>query len=221
MAKSPKRSSQRSKGSRRPTPPKHASTKLRIVSGEFRGRKVTYHGDPATRPMKERTREAVFSLLGGKLADTCTLDLFGGTGVLALEAVSRGSQAAIILEFMHKAVNIIVDNLEELGLKDRIRVQNVDTLRWLKNFSATDLARALPDCDWSKPWIVFVCPPYRLWTAESEKLTSGLSLLMESCPAGSRIVCETDKSFDVTQALPDWEWDARFYDPATIAITRT
>ncbi|MEM7479432.1 MAG: RsmD family RNA methyltransferase [Planctomycetota bacterium] len=195
-------------------------TKLRIVSGEFRGRRISYNGDPATRPMKEKTREAVFSLLGGRLPETCALDLFGGTGILGMEAVSRGAKGAIILELMHKSVATMKETLEGLELNDRIRVQNVDTIRWLKNFELQQLRYAQPNCDWNLPWIVFVCPPYKLWVAESEKLVAGLGCLVEAAPSGSKIICETDKLFSVADSIDKLDWDVRHYDPAYISIAQ-
>ena len=64
---------------------------LRIVGGRFRGRKLLYSGDFRTRPMKDRLREAVFNLVGPAVAGMHAIDLFGGTGALGLEALSRGA----------------------------------------------------------------------------------------------------------------------------------
>ena len=67
---------------------------LRIIGGQFRGRRLTYHGDPLTRPMKDRVREAVFNLLWPGAEGAVAIDLFAGTGALGLEALSRGAVAA-------------------------------------------------------------------------------------------------------------------------------
>ena len=114
-------------------PQKLTPTRLRIVAGNLRGRRIEYNGDPATRPMKERTREAVFSLLGGYLEDTIAIDLFGGTGILAFESISRGSVQATILEMLRPSVTTIVQNLKYLGIENQVDVHNVDTLRWLRS----------------------------------------------------------------------------------------
>ncbi len=60
---------------------------LRIIGGQFRGRRLRYGGDPRTRPMKDRLREAVFNLIGPMVRGTHALDLFAGTGALGLEAL--------------------------------------------------------------------------------------------------------------------------------------
>lgn len=192
--------------------PKPTPTRLRIVSGEFRGRKVAYNGDPATRPMKERTREAVFSLLGGKLEGTFALDLFGGTGILTMEAVSRGAVGGLILELARPAVSTIVANLQLLGIGDCVEVRNVDTLRWLRN--AEQNGAALPVA----PWVIFCCPPYRMWHSSMPQLAEGLTHLAEASPPGSRLVCETEFEIDLRAAMPHFEWDVRKYSPALIGI---
>ncbi len=192
--------------------PKITPTRLRIVAGELGGRKIDYNGDPATRPMKERTRESVFSLLGGYLYNTFAIDLFGGTGILAFESISRGADRAIILEMSRPAVTTMLESMRQLGLSDRIDVFNVDTLRWLRNL---EMARSnWPDL----PWVIYCCPPYKMWTSDSERLCQGLSDMLAAAPEGSRLVCETERSYDLPAAMPQFEWDVRQYDPANIAI---
>ncbi|MEZ6070660.1 MAG: RsmD family RNA methyltransferase [Pirellulales bacterium] len=71
-------------------PTRGPDSELRIIGGRLRGSHVAYSGDPRTRPMKERVREAVFNLLGPAVRDSYVLDLFAGTGAMALEAISRG-----------------------------------------------------------------------------------------------------------------------------------
>lgn len=203
---------------RRTKSPRPAQTfkpaRLRIVAGEFRGRKVVYNGDPITRPMKERTRESVFSLLGGYLDDCWVVDLFAGTGILAFESVSRGARQAVLFEMARTAVTTIIQNAIALDLSERIQVHNVDTLRWLRDVEKNT-------ANWpSIPWIVFCCPPYRMWLNDTDRLVSGLERLFAISPPGSQLVCETESSFDVEAAMPTLAWDVRHYSPATIAISQ-
>ena len=65
------------------------AAKLRIIAGTHRGRTLVYRGDPVTRPMKDRTREALFSRLGGMFQGGIAIDLFAGTGVLGFESLLR------------------------------------------------------------------------------------------------------------------------------------
>jgi 16S rRNA (guanine966-N2)-methyltransferase len=196
----------------RPVIQKFAPTKLRIVAGQMGGRKIVYSGDPAIRPMKEKTRESVFSLLGGYLYGTFVVDLFGGTGILAMESVSRGAERGVIFELSRPAVVTIVENLKLLRLESQIEVHNVDTLRWLRSIEANTR-------NWPKmPWVIYCCPPYRLWDDETQRLLAGISELFAIAPPGSRLVCETEQDFDMAKELPDIEWDIRKYNPAYVAV---
>ncbi len=191
---------------------KFSPTKLRIVAGQMGGRKIVYSGDPAIRPMKEKTRESVFSLLGGYLYETFAVDLFGGTGILAIESVSRGAQRGVIFELSRPAVATIVDNIKLLKLETQIDVQNIDTLRWLRSIEANTK-------NWPKlPWVIYCCPPYRLWKEESQRLLAGVAELHAASPPGSWMVCETEQDFDMAKELPDIVWDIRKYNPAYVAV---
>ncbi len=196
----------------RPALQKLAPTKLRIIAGEMRGRKIQYNGDPAIRPMKERTRESVFSLLGGYLTNTFAIDLFGGTGILAIESVSRGADAAVVFELSRPAVSTIVENLKLLKLENLIEVHNIDTLRWMRSIEGN--VRSWPKV----PWMIYCCPPYRMWTDHKERLLTGIAELFAASPPGSKLVCETEHDFDMAAELPDLDWDIRKYQPAFIAI---
>ncbi|QDV24912.1 RsmD family RNA methyltransferase [Aureliella helgolandensis] len=200
--------------SRRPkqVKPKLVPTRLRIVAGSMGGRKITYNGDPATRPMKEKTREAVFSLLGGYLYNTQALDLFGGTGILGFEAISRGAERATILELTRPAIASILANMRDLQLEELVDVHNVDTLRWLRSIP-------LNTASWPElPWIVFCCPPYRMWTSDSERLAAGIQELYDLSPVGSQFICEAEVPFDLPAAIPGMEWDIRTYLPAIVGL---
>src|SRR5262249_42961688 len=71
---------------------------VRIIGGEYRGRKLQYSGDIRTRPMKDRVREALFNLIGPNVRGMHAIDLFAGTGALGLEAISRGAAGATFIE---------------------------------------------------------------------------------------------------------------------------
>ena len=83
---------------------------LRIIGGRFRGRKLAYSGDPRTRPMKDRVREALFNLLGRAVEGKTAIDLFAGTGALAFEALSRGAARAVAIELHRPTARLILDD---------------------------------------------------------------------------------------------------------------
>ncbi|RMF38067.1 MAG: hypothetical protein D6753_16395 [Planctomycetota bacterium] len=188
-------------------------TRLRIVAGAMGGRKIDYNGDPETRPMKERTREAVFSLLGGYLYGTFALDLFSGTGILGFEAISRGAERALLMELSRTTVSSILENAAKLQILDRVDVLNVDTLRWLQG----DRPRRLP---MDQPWVVFCCPPYRLWHEQTDAMCTALETLFNMAPADSQFICEADLQFDFRENLPALPWDVRKYAPAQVGVLR-
>jgi 16S rRNA (guanine966-N2)-methyltransferase len=97
---------------------------MRIIAGEFRGRRLVAPSGPATRPTTDRVREAWFSMIGrpGRLA----VDLYAGTGALGFEALSRGAERVLFLERRRPALIAIRKNAEALGVSDRIRILSVD-----------------------------------------------------------------------------------------------
>lgn len=185
---------------------------MRIVAGEMGGQRVQYSGDPNIRPMKDRTRESVFNLLGGTLPGYLAIDLFAGTGALGIEAISRGASRAIMLEMLRPAVSGIVDNLKRLKIEDKVEVHNVDTLRWLKYLETT--AATWPQA----PWVVFCCPPYKMWETELPRLREGLAQMLALSPIGSFFVVEVEEPFDIRAELPEFNWDVRHYKPAFVGV---
>ncbi len=129
--------------------------------------------------MKDRTRESVFNLLGGTLPGYLAIDLFAGTGALGIEAISRGAARAIMLEMLRPAVSGIVENLKRLRIEDKAEVHNVDTLRWMKYLETT--AATWP----AGPWVVFCCPPYRMWETELPRIREGLAQMLTLSPVGA------------------------------------
>ena len=115
-------------------------------------------------------------------------------------------------ELSRPAVATMVDNLKLLRLETQIEVQNIDTLRWLRSIEANTRK-------WPKmPWVIYCCPPYRLWKEESQRLLAGVAELYAAAPAGSWLVCETEQDFDMAKELPDIDWDIRKYNPAYVAV---
>jgi 16S rRNA (guanine966-N2)-methyltransferase len=102
------------------------------------------------RPTSDRTREAIFDILGPAAVDGArVLDLFAGTGALGIEALSRGAKRAEFVDGSRECVRGIQEALESLGLGDRSRARQVD------------LSRAALPADLAGPWrLVFLDPPY-------------------------------------------------------------
>ena len=80
---------------------------MRIIAGEARGRRLYAPAGEDTRPTADRVRESLFNILGARVRDARVLDLFGGTGAMALEALSRGAARAVIVDSARQAAAAI------------------------------------------------------------------------------------------------------------------
>lgn len=181
---------------------------LRIIGGEFRGRKLKYSGDPRTRPMKDRVREAVFNLVRGHVAGRIAIDLFAGTGALGLEALSRGAARALFLERHFPTARIIRENAATLGVTDRVEILSVDTLAWSRRVPAED----------GSPWLVFCSPPFDLYVERPAELLALIERLMAEAPPESAVVVESDQRFELATLPHAAEWDVRSYPPAVVGV---
>jgi 16S rRNA (guanine(966)-N(2))-methyltransferase RsmD len=95
----------------------------RIVAGTARGRRLAVPGGLGTRPTSEKVRAAVFNVLGQFFDGGAVLDLYAGSGALALEALSRGCERAVCVEADRQAAALIRRNAEALGLAQRVEVR--------------------------------------------------------------------------------------------------
>lgn len=161
---------------------------MRIITGSARGTKLRTLEGEVTRPTTERVKEALFSMIQFEIEGGRVLDAFGGSGQLALEALSRGAASAVICDNSPAAIAVIKENAQKTHLYDRCVILNTDATKYA--------ARATERFD-----IVFIDPPYASGLAMPvfESLIKanaiadgGLVILetsteLESVPAGYRI----------------------------------
>ena len=158
--------------------------------------------------MKDRVREALFNLLGTAVEGKVAIDLFAGTGALALEALSRGASQAVFIERHRPTAQTIRRNSATLGVEAIVDVTSADTFLW---------AKRLPDLG-SSPWIVFCSPPYEFYDSRKDDMLQLLNHLIQMSPPGSLFAVESDDRFDFCE-LPDADqWDIRPYPPAILGI---
>jgi 16S rRNA (guanine966-N2)-methyltransferase len=119
---------------------------MRIVAGEFRGLKVTRPSDSRVRVTTERVREALFDILSPQLAGARVLDLFSGSGVLGLEALSRGVAWVDFVDILPASLKAVRTNVATLNLEQKTHVYRGDALRFVERLEkgAYDLALADP-----------------------------------------------------------------------------
>lgn len=121
---------------------------LRIIGGQWRGRKLRFPSLPGLRPSPDRVRETLFNWLAPEISGARCLDLFAGSGALGLEALSRGAGFCQFIDAANEATKRIEAHLTLLSCRDA-QVQRGDTLQWLKQSAATTFN------------MVFLDPPFR------------------------------------------------------------
>jgi 16S rRNA (guanine966-N2)-methyltransferase len=162
---------------------------MRVVAGCLGGRRLRVPRGRDTRPTSDRVREALFSMLE-PVEGARVLDLFAGSGALAIEALSRGAATATLVERDPRAVAVIRGNLEALGLRTaQARVIHAPAAAALG-----DASRRGDTYD-----LVFLDPPYRDATALGRELSRALPAVLAPT---ARVVAESDRRAPLELDLP-------------------
>jgi len=122
---------------------------MRIVAGSFRGRRLSRPADRRVRVTTERVREAWFAILGPALHNARVLDLFAGSGILGLEAVSRGARTVDFVDVSASSLRTIRANVAALGVDSVARVVRGDALRFVEKLEPRCYDVALADPPYS------------------------------------------------------------------------
>jgi 16S rRNA (guanine966-N2)-methyltransferase len=159
-----------------------------VIAGTLRGRTLVAPRGAVTRPTSDRVREALFSILQS-VADARVLDLFAGSGALAIEALSRGAAAATLVDSSAAAVTVIARNLASLGLCETAEVVRRDAVSFLRTAN-----RERRQYD-----LVFIDPPYDRASGLRSQLSSVLPTVLAS---RGRVVAESDRRAPLSLDLP-------------------
>ena len=155
---------------------------MRVITGSARGAKLKTLEGLNTRPTSDRVKEAIFNIIQFDIEGRRVLDLFGGCGQLAIEALSRGANYAVIVDESREAVNVIKDNVKKVKFDQQTSVFQMDYMRYLSTTR-------------EKFDIIFLDPPYAEKMLENAlRKISEIDILAE----GGIIVCERPKE----KALP-------------------
>jgi 16S rRNA (guanine966-N2)-methyltransferase len=179
---------------------------LRIVAGNLRGRKITAVVHEDLRPTPQMVREALFSILGNAVPDRPFFDLFAGTGVHGLEAISRGGSEAIFVERDAKLATAIEARLKEFDVLSQGYVVRSDVYRWAE--------RWIPPAG---PANLFLSPPFADLTERFDAFLGLVNILAEKAPAESCLCIQAEDGFP-TERLPGAGWDVRTYGRNVLAI---
>ncbi len=150
---------------------------MRVIAGDLKGQQLVAPRGWKVRPTSDRVREAIFSALGERVERAAVLDLYCGTGALAIEALSRGAERAVLVD---RDTRPALGNVERLGLGARAELVRADAGRWLGQVSERP--------ETGKFDLVFVDAPYRLADRVAPDLNTHLPRLLA---AGGRAIVES------------------------------
>ena len=157
---------------------------MRIITGKAKGVKlITLEGEDVTRPTAERVKEAVFSMLQFDIEGRSILDLFAGSGQMALEALSRGADSAILVDKSREAISVIKKNVEKTSMSEKCTVIMSDYMDFIKRNRS------------KKFDIVFIDPPYK-----AEMYAPALTALKANdiIKPTSMLICECGAEYDIS-----------------------
>lgn len=173
----------------------------RVIAGIAKGRRLKLVPGDSTRPIMDRVKEALFSIIGRDIIETNFLDLFAGTGSVGIEALSRGARSATFIDLDRAAIQTVHENLKITKLADKAVVRRTDAL---------NVIRGMPPAE---PFeFIYVAPPqYKaLWLETLKVLDANPGWL----PEGTDVIVQIDpkERKDVSLTLEHLvEYDQRVY----------
>lgn len=164
---------------------------MRVISGEYGGRKLKALSGNQTRPTTDKVKESMFNMIGPYFDGGSALDLFSGSGSLAIEAVSRGFDHAYCVDKNYAAVKVIKENIEMTKESEKFTVLKMDANQALEKLAQDKITFDL----------IFFDPPYakQQIVAQIEKIiTLGLS------HKHTVLICETDVKVELPEKIADF-----------------
>lgn len=175
-------------------------TFIRVVAGALRGRKVGCVVSEDLRPTPQMVREAYFSILGNAIPDRPFIDIFAGTGVFGIEALSRGASAAYFIERDAQFAKDIEAHLRSFSLTRQAKLYRTDAYRWIAAWVAP-----------KEPVNVFLSPPFADLRDKTDDLLRALQMLQAKVAEDSVIVVQTERGAPLDDADMIRNWEMRRY----------
>jgi 16S rRNA (guanine966-N2)-methyltransferase len=175
-------------------------TSIRIVAGTLRGRKVGCVVTEDLRPTPQMVREAYFSILGNAIPDREFIDIFAGTGVIGIEALSRGAAAVHFIERDPQLAKDIEAHLRLFNLTRQAKLYRTDAYRWVAAWVAP-----------KKPVNVFLSPPFADLVDKTDDLLNALRVVQAKVAEDSVVVVQTERGSPVDDADLMRTWEMRRY----------
>jgi 16S rRNA (guanine966-N2)-methyltransferase len=180
---------------------------VRIVAGSLRGRKLTAVVHEGMRPTPQMVREALFSILGNAVPDRVFYDVFAGTGVVGLEAVSRGATSARLIEKDGRQAADIQKYADQFGIASKVQVLKADAYRWAERWLAP-----------KEPVNLFLSPPFPDLTERLDEFLALVKLLWDKAPNESVLTVQAEEGFPLTRLPDPGAWDIREYGRNLLAF---
>jgi 16S rRNA (guanine966-N2)-methyltransferase len=105
---------------------------MRVIAGSAKGIRLASVPGKSTRPITDQVKEALFNIIGAEVVGKTFLDLFGGTGAVGIEALSRGAEHAVFLEIQYQAYKVIQNNLDATGLASYATTYKMDAFKYIR-----------------------------------------------------------------------------------------
>ena len=182
---------------------KNEVTDLRVVAGDFGGRPLKTLEGKTTRPTTDKVKGAIFNMIGPFFDGGRVLDLFSGSGSLAIEAISRGMSSAVLVEKDRRAQAIIQENIKMTKSEEQFQLLKMDAARALTQLTGQfDL--------------VLLDPPYA-----KEQIVANITQLEEQGLLSEEVmlVCETDKGVDLPEEVSNFGiWKQKTYGISKVTV---
>lgn len=178
-----------------------------IISGKYKRRKLKGFDIKTTRPTMDRVKESLFAMIGNQLVDSVVLDLYSGTGNLAIEALSNGAKEAYLVDNNAVAVKTIKENLKMLDINNAYVIHE-NAKKALENFINDNKVFD----------IIFLDPPYH--TNELDKSLTKLNDNIKTLSDKGIIVCETELDIDYSKYYNFTIYKTRRYGSKIVTILK-
>jgi 16S rRNA (guanine966-N2)-methyltransferase len=175
-------------------------TQIRIVAGSLRGRKLTCTVNPKLRPTPQMVREALFSILGNAVPDRVFFDVFAGTGVVGLEALSRGAKSVVFVERDFRLVAELEQHAAAFKVSSSISVARSDVYLWSMRWRPP-----------AEPVNVFLSPPFADYERRTGDLAELVTTIREKVAPGSVVVLQAETTAPLDEIPGRAEADERRY----------
>lgn len=171
---------------------------MRVISGSARGHRLRSVPGDGTRPITDRAKEALFSILGNWIEGRYVLDLFGGTGAVGIEALSRGAEHVFFVDRGRAAVRTILQNLTHCRVAERATVARRDSFEFIEKFEGEPFD------------LVYIAPPQykELWKKALTAINDSAAILVEESVVIVQLDPREETPFDLDNLI---EFDRRRY----------